>query len=54
MAHDFARAVLRMALERKADPSAVILDSRTVQSTPESGARAGFNGHTGRGGRDKP
>lgn len=34
MAHDL-RAVLRMALERKADPSAVILDSRTVQSTPE-------------------
>jgi hypothetical protein len=33
-----------MALERKADPSAVILDSRTVQSTPESGARAGFDG----------
>ena len=45
MAHDFARAVLRMALERKADSSAVILDSRTVQSTPESGARAGFDGH---------
>ena len=27
------------------DPSAVILDSRTIQSTPESGARAGFGGH---------
>src|SRR6267154_39006 len=39
LAHDL-REVLRMALERKADPSAVILDSRTVQSTPESGARA--------------
>src|SRR5579864_8343106 len=49
MAHDL-RAVLRMALERKADPSAVILDSRTVQSTPESGARAGFDGHKKRKG----
>ena len=49
MAHDL-RAILRMALERKADPSAVILDSRTVQSTPESGARAGFDGHKKRKG----
>ena len=43
MAHDL-RAILRLALERKAEPSAVILDSRTIQSTPESGARAGFDG----------
>src|SRR6185503_8022275 len=49
MAHDL-RAVLRMALERKADPSAVILDSRTVQSTPESGARAGYDGQKKRKG----
>jgi transposase len=49
MAHDL-RAVLRTALDRKADPSAVILDSRTVQSTPESGARAGFDGHKKRKG----
>jgi transposase len=49
MAHDL-RAILRMALERKADPSAVILDSRTLQSTPESGARAGFDGHKKRKG----
>jgi transposase len=49
MAHDL-RAILRMALERKADPSAVILDSRTIQSTPESGARAGFDGHKKRKG----
>ena len=49
MAHDL-RAILRMALERKADPSAVILDSRTVQSTPESGARAGYDGHKKRKG----
>lgn len=49
MAHDL-RVILRLALERKADPSAVILDSRTVQSTPESGARAGFDGHKKRKG----
>jgi len=49
MAHDL-RAILRLALERKADPSAVILDSRTIQSTPESGARAGFDGHKKRKG----
>src|SRR3954454_4311656 len=49
MAHDL-RAILRLALERKADPSAVIVDSRTLQSTPESGARAGFDGHKKRKG----
>ena len=49
MAHDL-RAILRLALERKADPSAIILDSRTIQSTPESGARAGFDGHKKRKG----
>jgi transposase len=49
MVHDL-RAILRLALERNADPSAVILDSRTVQSTPESGARGGFDGHKKRKG----
>jgi transposase len=49
MANDL-RAILRMVQERNADPSAVILDSRTVQSTPESGARAGFDGHKKRKG----
>jgi transposase len=49
MAHDL-RAILRLALDRKADPSAVILDSRTIQSTPESGGRAGFDGHKKRKG----
>jgi hypothetical protein len=29
---------------RKAKPTAMILDSRTLQSTPESGARAGYDG----------
>ena len=49
LAHDL-RAILRLVLDRKADPSAVILDSRTLQSTPESGARAGFDGHKKRKG----
>ena len=49
MAHDL-RVLLRLGLDRKADPSAVILDSRTLQSTPESGARAGFDGHKKRKG----
>lgn len=49
MAHDL-RAVLRMAQDRNEEPSAVILDSRTLQSTPESGARAGFDGHKKRKG----
>jgi transposase len=49
MAHDL-RAVLRMALDRNEDPSAAILDSRTLQSTPESGGRAGFDGHKKRKG----
>ena len=38
------RAVLRLAQGRHPDPSAVILDSRTLQSTPESGHRAGYDG----------
>lgn len=49
MAHDL-RLLLRVAAEREAAPSAVILDSRTMQSTPESGARAGFDGHKKRKG----
>lgn len=49
MAHDL-RMIVRVALERKGDPSAVILDSRTMQSTPESGGRAGFDGHKKRKG----
>jgi len=43
MAHDL-RAVLRLAAGKNAVPSAAILDSRTLQSTPESGGRAGFDG----------
>jgi transposase len=43
MAHDL-RTVLRALAERKEQPTAVILDSRTLQSTPESGARSGYDG----------
>src|SRR3954453_18087719 len=38
------RAILRMAQGRNAEPSAVVLDSRTLQSTAESGGRAGYDG----------
>ena len=38
------RAVLRMAAEREPEPSAVILDSRSLRSSPESGERAGYDG----------
>jgi transposase len=43
MAHD-VRAVLRLAEGREDQPSAAIFDSRTLQSTPESGPRAGYDG----------
>jgi transposase len=43
MVHDL-RAVLRVAAGRNEQPSAAILDARTVQSTPESGQRAGYDG----------
>jgi transposase len=44
MAHDL-REVLRVAAGRDPAPSAAILDGRTIQSTPTSGARAGYDGH---------
>lgn len=43
MLHDL-REFLRLAEGRNPQPSAAILDSRTLQSTPESGARAGYDG----------
>jgi transposase len=42
--HDL-RALLRLAVGRPPEPTAVIFDGRTLQSTPESGARAGYDGH---------
>lgn len=43
MAHDL-RELLRIGKARKRTPTGVILDSRTLQSTPESGSRAGYDG----------
>lgn len=43
MVHDL-RALLRMAAGRDPDPSAAVFDSRTLQSSPESGGRAGYDG----------
>lgn len=42
--HDL-RALLRLAEGRAPQPTAAVLDSRTLRSTPESGARAGYDGH---------
>lgn len=41
---DDLRAVLRLAAGRDPEPSAAVLDSRTLRSTPESGSRAGYDG----------
>lgn len=41
--HDL-RCLLRLAAGRKKDPSTAIFDSRTLQSTVESGERAGYDG----------
>ena len=38
------RMLLREFAGRKSQPTAMILDSRTLQSTPESGGRAGYDG----------
>lgn len=38
------RKLLREYAGRKPQPTAMILDSRTLQSTPESGVRAGYDG----------
>ncbi len=43
MVHDL-RELLRLAAGRKPQPSAAIFDSRTLQSSPESGQRAGYDG----------
>ena len=43
MAEDL-RLLLRLGAGRGGQPTATIFDSRTLQSTPESGARAGYDG----------
>jgi len=44
MVHDL-RVLLRLAKGKKEQPTAAIFDGRTMQSTPESGERAGYDGH---------
>ena len=47
--HDL-RQLLRLAAGRDEEPTAAIYDGRTMQSTPESGGRAGYDGHKKRKG----
>jgi transposase len=49
MVHDL-RVMLRWSAGRADQPTAVIIDSATRQSTPESGHRAGYDGHKKRTG----
>src|SRR5687767_13736950 len=49
MVHDL-RTLLRGSAGRADQPTAVILDSATRQATPESGHRAGYDGHKRRTG----
>ena len=49
MVHDL-RAMLRWSVGRADQPTAVIIDSATRQSSPESGHRAGYDGHKKRSG----
>jgi transposase len=44
------RSMIRVALGRQGQPSAVVLDGRTLQSSCESGARAGYDGYKRRKG----
>ncbi len=53
MAHDL-RELVRVAAGRTASPTAAILDGRTIQSTPESGSRAGYGGPRRRTGSTPP
>ena len=43
MTHDLRR-LLRELADRMPEPRAAVLDSRTLQSSPESGGRAGYDG----------
>lgn len=49
LAHDL-RKLLRLLTDKAAQPSVTILDGRTMQSTPESGERAGYDGYKRRKG----
>jgi transposase len=39
------RKLARTAVGREPEPTAAMMDSRTLRSTPESGERAGYDGH---------
>ena len=52
-AHDL-RILLRWFAGRQGQPTAVILDGRTLQSTPESGSRGGYDGYKRRKGVQSP
>ena len=47
--HDL-RLLVRLALERSGYPTAAVFDARVLHSSPESGARAGDDGHQRRTG----
>lgn len=49
MVHDL-RALVRVLQEREPEPTAAILDARTLSSSCESGGRAGYDGHKKRKG----
>ena len=49
LVHDL-RLLVRLGAGRPGQPSAAIFDARVVQSTAESGARAGYSGHKRRKG----
>ena len=48
MVHDL-RALLSLAKGKNEQSTAAIFDGRTMQSTPESGERAGYDGHKKKG-----
>ena len=43
MTHDL-REIVRISADRDGSPTAAIFDGRTIQSTPESGGRGGYDG----------
>jgi transposase len=49
MAHDL-RAILRLAAGKQTQPTAAVVDGRTLQSCCESGQRAGYDGYKRRKG----
>ncbi len=49
MVHDL-RMILRLVAERPEQPSAAVLDARTMQGSIESGPRSGYDGHKKRKG----